>query len=238
MSEPTFDAACVCDNPAACEVKGWNSLERDGQSFSSRCKTFTAYAEQAALESSLASTRISKRFRTRTFESFQPSQDSRHALEVCKRWVSKFPHASGIGLILHGPVGTGKTHLVSAIVNALHTRKERVLFACVPDLVADFRAAIKDGRSDAIIDEVIAAPVLVLDDLGAERATEYVQEVIPRIINRRYEDLAPTIITTNLSLPELETQITARSTSRLVEMCHWLELAGPDYRRTSKQRAA
>jgi DNA replication protein DnaC len=219
-------ADCTCEKPAECESSGYITEGNNAR----RCAIYSAWAKQEALAARMESTRLSPRFRTRTFETFRETKQNRMAVGLCKTWVESYPQ-DGTGLFIYGPVGTGKTHLAAAVVNALLQLGHVALFAYSPDLLADFRAGIKDGSTEEKIQTAMKAPVLVLDDLGAERATDYAQEVLPRIINRRYEDLLPTICTTNLASSQLADQITARSVSRLTECCMWVELIGADFRR-------
>jgi DNA replication protein DnaC len=231
-----YDLTCECSAPETCGRSGWITVVHDNREYSLRCRTYEAMQARKRSSDQLHSTRISARFRLRVFSSMEQTADNAHALEVCKAWTAKYPAVDGEGLAITGPVGTGKTHLAAAIVNALHDRGEDVLFAYVPDLMADFRSAISSGGVDRAMDRVTRAGVLVLDDLGAERATEYVQEILPRIINRRYEDLKPVIVTTNLTPRELADQISQRAVSRLTEMCRWLSVDGQDYRRKGAQQ--
>ncbi|MDF1565313.1 MAG: ATP-binding protein [Deltaproteobacteria bacterium] len=221
---------CSCEDPSQCPDGGWISIKQDQRQVRARCKPWQAWRAAEKMAEKLASTKISKRFRTRTFDSFRATPANRGALEACRRWVTAYPQEGGEGISLVGDVGRGKTHLAAAMVNALHRQGVKVLFAYVPDLIADFRAGISKGTVEDLAEEVMQVPVLVLDDIGAERATEWVQELIPRIINRRYEDLLPTIVTSNLMPDELSERITARAASRLTEMNEWIALGGPDYR--------
>jgi DNA replication protein DnaC len=135
-------------------------------------------------------------------------------------------------LLLHGPAGAGKTHLAAAIGNHLVQQGLFVLFAGVPDLLDSLRRSYGDrrdgGHAADLLTRVIQAPVLILDDLGAERETEWVREQLYVVINRRYTGLQPTVFTTNVRLQDLDPRIASRL--RDVEVGHQVHLDLPDFR--------
>src|SRR5215211_1404067 len=115
----------------------------------------------------------------------------------------------GRGLYFCGPIGVGKTHLAVAVMNEIITKK-RVpsLFVTVPELLDNLRGAYNDpGRDiDEWMDSVKNADLLLLDDLGAERANEWVRERIFVIVNHRYREELPTIFTSNTGPKDLAAQ--------------------------------
>ena len=137
----------------------------------------------------------------------------------------------GKGLLLFGNVGTGKTFLAACVANALIDKG-------VPCLVTNFARiantvqGLFEGRQE-YYDSLNKFPLLVLDDLSAERKTEYMQEIVFNVIDARYRAKLPLIITTNLTRQELQqpADITyQRIFSRLFEMCTPIEIAGADRR--------
>lgn len=150
-------------------------------------------------------------------------------------------------MYLTGEKGTGKTHLAAAIVRELvldktprHRRSvvDDIGWISVPDLLLEIRGAFRDHseRSEGdIIEQYSDYKLLVLDDLGAEKTTEWSLQTLYTIIDRRYREERQTIITSNLSLDELADKLDDRIASRLSELCRVVVLTGPD-RRIQKKR--
>ena len=137
----------------------------------------------------------------------------------------------GKGLLLFGSVGTGKTFLAACVANALIDKG-------VPCLVTNFARiantvqGLFEGRQE-YYDSLNKFPLLVLDDLRAERKTEYMQEIVFNVIDARYRANLPLIVTTNLTREQLQNPddlSSERIYSRLFEMCTPIEIAGKDRR--------
>lgn len=152
---------------------------------------------------------------------------------IAKRYVDNFKDikSKGSGLILFGNVGSGKTFISACIANAL-------LDKGYPCLVTNFARLINtihgmyQGKQ-AYIDSLNKFDLLVIDDLGAERETEYMGEVVHNIIDNRYRAKLPLIITTNLTLDNLKNPTDIRKQriySRLLEMCIPVLVPGKDRR--------
>jgi len=139
------------------------------------------------------------------------------------------------GLILIGPVGTGKTHLATGILKKAYSRGLDGVLVSVPDLLNEIRQSFKheqSGKTESIEAKVREKFLVILDDLGAERLTDWVKESLFTLINYRYEHQKPLIITTNYSPLELTTRIGERTTDRLREMCKVVEIEGKSWRGT------
>lgn len=105
------------------------------------------------------------------------------------------------GLVLAGPSGVGKTHLAASLVNARLARNDAALFLTVPGLLEDLRKS--KGRDDDLIRVLVGTPLLVLDDFGAERPTDFALEQLYLVIDGRMTHGRQTVVTTNYASPEL-----------------------------------
>ena len=151
-------------------------------------------------------------------------------MTVAKNYVDNFGkmREDGKGLLFFGPVGTGKTYAAACIVNALIDKG----CPCMMAKISDIADGIFKGKFTC--HDFNSYPLLVLDDLAAERKTEYMQEIVYNVIDARCRANLPLIITTNLTADELKhpADITNQRTfSRLFEMCIPIEITGDDRRR-------
>jgi len=139
---------------------------------------------------------------------------------------------AGRGLWFMGPVGTGKTTLAMLVSKAALRAGRSVAIYSLPRLLNEIRDTHRAERSHLeLLDRLIAVDLLHIDDVGAERTTDWVLEELYSIINGRYEDQRSVVITTNiLDHGQLCEQITERTVSRLHEMCDELPLSGEDRR--------
>lgn len=132
-------------------------------------------------------------------------------------------------LVLLGPVGTGKTHTGIAALQYLASYRG-CSFAFFP--VVELLDALRPGGDgDALLERLCSVRVLLLDDLGAEKGSEWTTERLYLLVNRRWLEGRPTIVTTNLPADELESALDPRLYSRLVDGAHALRLTGADRRR-------
>lgn len=164
-------------------------------------------------------------------------------LEFADCWPASDP---GKGLLLMGGCGVGKTHLAVAMLQEIiHTNKPgKLLFSNFQDLIQEIHASFESEDSPgkaAILQPILAADLLVLDELGSVKPTSFVQDTMYYVINSRYNDEKVTVFTTNyVDEPQgreesLEDRIGSRLRSRLWEMTERIVLAGNDYRkRTSR----
>lgn len=180
------------------------------------------------------SSNIPKRYRNATFESFNP-KDNPRALEIAKKFVMNFPEYKG--LLLAGPVGTGKTHLAAAIANSLLNKLYSVYFGNVVDIMGFIKSTYNQdseiSERDAISIMTDKVDLFIIDDLGKENNTEYTLSMLYQLINRVYENEKPIIITTNFNSIELARKLGERGqaiVSRITEMCEPVIFKGEDWR--------
>lgn len=176
---------------------------------------------------------VSERFRSRTFATFQATPATKQAVDLCRRFCSAVKLDPKVpGLLLKGNCGTGKTHLAVAILRETAEAGIPGMFMVVPNLLAKLRASFgqKDGKAAELVEAAKNAPLLVLDDLGAEDPKPWVTELIYVLINHRYEHMLPTVITTNCGGKELEAVFGRRIVSRLSEMTVPVNIQAADWR--------
>jgi len=138
----------------------------------------------------------------------------------------------GRSLYLYGKPGNGKTHASVVALNEFIVRRQLPgKFFVVADLIRKLRMAVGTHKDDAMVEEIANAPALILDDIAVERPTGFVLEAMQCIIDTRYrnEDKL-TIVTSNLSLNELQERLDDRIASRLTSMCEVIEFTGDDRR--------
>jgi DNA replication protein DnaC len=168
------------------------------------------------------------------------------ALAHAKNRVQEFTDAwlpgidNGRGLLMMGPCGSGKTHLaVAALLEIIDGGKPgKLLFSNFQDLIQEIQASFDSDQAPSkseILRPLLEVDLLVLDELGSQKPSMFVQDILYYLINSRYNAQRTTIFTTNFS-DDLEDRIGQRLRSRLYEMTEEIKLAGvPDYRKTFAQ---
>jgi DNA replication protein DnaC len=224
-----------------CDGTGWKPVLEDGVSRVVRCDCW----KQQANDRALATARIQRRYSHCELTNFEQHYDSlRDAFRRAVRFVEQFPVVDK-GLLLIGSHGVGKTHLAVAILKTvIRTKGARAYFYETGELLKLVRDTYaSDTNEMEVLRPVLDADLLVLDDLGVEKTSEWVQEMLGHVVNIRYSERRPTVFTTNLidSDDPLHPKsflyrLGPRTRSRLFEMCDWVymdaidsrEVGGPD----------
>lgn len=175
--------------------------------------------------------------RIEEIKSYVPALFREADIENCQPIVNQwaFGKKNGKGLYLWGGVGTGKTYCAYALYKIMKANGLRVKIGnsamILNDIKDDFKYSARDPYYSSKFDEWIEYDgIMIIDDLGVEKPTEWVLETFYNLINTRYEHKLPTIFTTNYSVEEIEKRLGDRLASRLVEMCTIIRLEGNDRR--------
>jgi DNA replication protein DnaC len=220
-----------------CDDTGWKPVDEDGVRRVVRCDCKRAEAGQMRL----ASANIPRRYQHCTIANFTAYNESlKKAAAMAERLAQDFPSV-GRGLFFEGQPGVGKTHLAVAMLKQVIERTgARGIFYDTRDLLRLIRSTYDASTRTTeleILRPVMTADLLVLDDLGAEKTSEWVEETMNLIVNTRYNERRLTIFTSNYKdIPDdtypnaLLFRIGHRMRSRLHEMCDFEVLDGADYR--------
>lgn len=196
-------------------------------------------ARQAELktrvESMLVQAAIPTRFVGKTFESYRTEGDGQaKALRICREYAENFPRhlRTGSSLILSGMPGTGKSHLAGAVLQSILPAHIGV-YVTLMDLIRTLRDT---WRRDSEVSETQmlarfqAIPLLVIDEIGVQYGTDGERSILFDVLDRRYREMRPSILMTNLGKEEFRAAIGDRVFDRLTEVARWVSFDWPSYR--------
>lgn len=227
---PVFSRCCSC--PEGLAEKARKEIETEHYMANKRAIRERQYFRDA---------QVPAMFEHCSFETYPVSQTTEQAVAAVKKWASDGGDGYAESLLLYGSFGTGKTGLaVSATRMATTERGMPALFLPTPSLLDRIRATYEkksDESEGDLIEAVKNTDLLVLDDLGAERPTEWVREKLFTIINHRHDECMATIFTSNLAPKELAEHLGERTAWRIIEMSQVIKLDGPNLRDRKKAKA-
>lgn len=202
-----------------CPVCQKEAAARDSE----RQKREKAEAHDRLIKSMFQRSGIPPRFQARTFDTYQAQEPGQaKALKVSQAYADSWPSQleHGTSLIFAGGPGTGKTHLACSIANAVIHKGYSALFTTVGDAMRSIKLAYDKNsglsESDAIA-ALVEPALLVLDEIGADYGTKHSKALLFDVFNKRYENVRPTIILTNLDAPALREYLGDRIIDRMRE---------------------
>lgn len=178
---------------------------------------------------------LDPKFSNATFKVFEENSYNSKNLQTAKRYCEKFVQllAKNQGLLFYGDNGTGKSFTAACIANDIIERYQYSVIITTTANIADSSFAKSTEKYEWFMQLSREADLLVIDDFGAERNTEFVMERIFDFVDSRYKAAKPVIITTNLSLTEMINETDRRKKriyDRIFEMCYPMEFKGPSWR--------
>lgn len=195
------------------------------------------------IEELFRQSRLGLRFREKTFENYKIMPHNKKAFQTTLEYARNFAKykEKGEGIFITGDYGTGKTHLAAAITNYLLGKYTPVIMGNVTKLLGNIKQVYDDSQytEAEILKELYTVDLLVIDDLGKEKPTAWVEEKLYTVINERYENYRPIVVTSNLELEEIEQRLEncgGAIVSRIIEMCQGIKIKGPDFRKQKLEK--
>lgn len=215
--------ACECDRKAEEEVKA-RKQAMDNHDKILRLK-------QVSL--------IDQKFKGVSFDILERTKFNEKNLRICVRYTEKFDEMleKNQGLLFWGNVGTGKSYAAAAIANTLLSRTVPVVMVSFVEIIKDIES--KKMTQDEIISIVNSASLVIFDDLGAERSSDFALEKVYSIVDSRYRQKLPMIVTTNLPMEQMKQEEDVRLCriyDRIFETCYPMQFTGKSWRRVEANR--
>lgn len=171
----------------------------------------------------------------KTFETVDPAVNPKQTA-MCRRYAEDFDfmHKNGRGLLLHGDIGNGKTHLAACIANALMAKGREARFLSLPEM-----ALLTIDQRRAVLEELRTVELAIVDDFGAQRRSEFMDEIAFEVMDTRSRTNLPLVITSNFTAEEIKNasdRAMARILDRVLERTHPILFDGQSLRRAAMRR--
>lgn len=220
----TVQPVCHCESEADDKVK----------------REFEQRKRKSDIESKYSALENSPKYRKCSFDNFEVDNFNRKAFEHAKKYASEF-HNISKDLFIYGKPGNGKSHLAAAVGNSLNSLETIVVFCTFTELIERIKGTFSGeyGESEAsIMNAICSADLLILDDVGVEKATDFTIDVLFRIVERRTKHYRKTVFTSNYSAKELVTRYSKeigsieaqRVVGRIISNAAMVENTGKDRR--------
>jgi len=208
------------------------SVDSDDSRWKLEEERYAARQRARRIKQLRADSLLDNKFREASFENFERTKSNTRQFEFCHRYAEHFAEMvkQNQGLLLYGNVGSGKTYLAACIANYLLDNEVSVVMTSFVQILRDAQNFSNDFDEWRFIRK---PKLLIIDDLGAERSTDYALEKVYGIIDGRYRSKKPMILTTNLSLGQMQASTDiryARIYDRIFEVCYPIEFQGRSFR--------
>jgi len=191
------------------------------------------HKSKAEIERKFSISNLGARFAESRFEAFQPRSGAENAHMYAKQYAQSFPDYGGDALLVWGDPGNGKSHLAAAVCHEVKEKGFIPVFQSVPELLERIRNTFRQQKGESereIMDALLDCDLLVLDDVGAEKVSDWVQDILFRVIDGRYRQRRPIFYTSNLRPSELRDRLGPRIYDRMMETSLTIENKAASYR--------
>lgn len=215
----------------------------DAKAAADLVKVNVARIEAEKMEKMLGRTCLPPKFIGRTFDNFKAeTPEQQKALAICQAFAENFDRnlERGGSLVLSGAPGTGKSHLAAAILQSILPAHVGAYFTVMDliRLVRDTWRQNSESSESAMLAKIAAIPLLVIDEVGVQYGTDGERTILFDVMDRRYRDMRPAIMLTNLASADFKESVGERVFDRLTETATWVPFAWGSYRRQARAESA
>lgn len=244
LPDPTKTRAAKCEKHGAYESRNiiariWSqcpACTEEERAAKTALEALEARRHAEALERKrLGRAAVPERFHGRSFDTFiADTPEKRRCLSIVRDYSDNFPAnlRKGLGLILSGLPGTGKSHLAGAVLQAQMASHE-VLYVTCMDVIRMVRETWRrdsEKSERAVLSYLAGLDLLVIDEMGMQYGTEGEQTILFDVLDGRYRSLKPVILLTNQNAEGMKAYVGERTFDRLRESCRWLQFDWDSYR--------